>query len=123
MSGRRKSKDSIRAQLTARQRSWLKHLETAELNGETLRDYASRKKLSVHSLYSTRKRLRQLGMSFPTRPAKRAVSFDRVTVVPEPVAPSVAWRLRFPNGAVLESNTDLSGNAGADLIAAIARIS
>lgn len=123
MSGPHKSTESIHAQLTARQRSWLKHLETAEANGETLRDYASRKKLSVHSLYSTRKRLRQLGMSFPTRPTKRAASFDRVKVAPQPAAPRVAWRVRFPNGAVLESSIDLSGDTGAALISAIARIS
>lgn len=123
MPSRRKSNESIRTSLTERQEFWLKHLEKADAGGETIRDYASRKKLSVHSLYSARKRLGQLGMSFPA-PTRRfsPVAFDRVKVAPQPARPLVAWRLRFPNGAVLESSTALSGETGASLLAAIARL-
>ncbi len=119
----RKSKESIRATLTERQQFWLKHLEVADQRGESIQDYASRKKLSVHSLYSARKRLGQLGIAPVKRVCRTRATFDQVKVVPEPVSASVAWRVRFPSGAVLESSAPLSGEAGLELIKAIAHIS
>ena len=116
---------SNRAALTERQQFWLKHLEKAEARGETIRDYASRNDLSVHSLYSSRKRLGQLGMTFaePTTDSKPSrVAFDRVKVAPQPAPPAIAWRLRFPNGAVLESSTALTAEIGTSLLAGIAHL-
>lgn len=119
-----KNPESIRASLTERQQFWLKHLEKADARGETIRDYAARKDLSVHSLYSSRKRLGQLGMTFaePTTDKSSRVAFDRVQVAPRPAPPSIAWRLRFPNGAVLESSTALTAEVGASLLAGITRL-
>jgi len=123
MASHRKRNESIRASLTERQEFWLKHLEKADARGETIRDYGARKKLSVHALYSASKRLGQLGMSFPEPTGRSSpAAFDRVRVAPHPAPPRVAWRLRFPNGAVLESTTALSGETGASLLAVIARL-
>ena len=124
MSSHRKNLESIRASLTERQRFWLKHLEKADARGEAIRDYAARNDLSVHSLYSSRKRLGQLGMTFtePTTRKPSRVAFDRVKIAPQPSPASIAWRLRFPNGAVLESNTALTGEIGASLLSVITRL-
>ena len=114
---------SIRESLTERQQYWLAHLDKADARGESLRDYAAREKVSIHSLYSARKSLAKLGMPI-SQPARRSspVAFDRVKVAPRSSAPVVVWRLRFPNGAVLESNTALTAEIGTSLLSATARL-
>lgn len=114
---------AIRESLTERQQYWLAHLEKADAGGESLRDYAAREKVSIHSLYSARKRLAKLGMSF-SQPARRSspVVFDRVKVAPPPSATVVVWRLRFPNGVVLESNTALTAEIGTSLMSAMTHL-
>ena len=97
--------------------------EQADAGGASLRDYAARGKVSIHSLYSARKRLAKLGMSF-SQPARRSspVVFDRVKVAPPPSATVVVWRLRFPNGVVLESNTALTAEIGTSLMSAMTHL-
>ncbi len=119
----RKSKESIRATLTERQQFWRKHLEIADQRGESIQDYASRKKLSVHSLYSARKRLGQVGIAPVKRACRTRATFDQVKVAPASAPAPMAWRVRFPSGAVLESSAPLSGEAGVELVKAIAHIS
>ena len=107
--------------LTERQRHWLKHLQACEEAGETIRGYSERHGLSVHSLYSARKRLRSLGISFgsPRRPS--TVSFAKVSLRDPPVGP-LHWRVRFPNGAIVEWSGPLGGERAKELLQTIAQL-
>ena len=107
--------------LSERQRDWLRHLRTCERSGETIRHYGERHGLSVHSLYSARKRLRGLGISFGSPRRTSRVSFAKVSLREAGVGP-VHWRVHFPNGAVVEWSAPLGGERGKELLQAIAQL-
>ena len=102
--------------LSERQREWLRHLRACERSGETIRQYGERKGLSVHRLYSARKRLRGLGISFGSPRRSCGVSFAKVTLG------EAAVRVHFPNGAVVEWNAPLGGEQAKELLQAIAQL-
>ena len=107
--------------LTERQRHWLKHLQACERAGETIRRYSERQGLSVHSLYSARKRLRGLGFSFGTPRRSSRVSFAKVSLREASVGPA-HWRVHFPNGAIVEWSAPLGGERAKELLQAIAHL-
>ena len=107
--------------LSERQREWLRHLRACERSGETIRQYGERKGLSVHRLYSARKRLRGLGISFGSPRRSCGVSFAKVTLGEAAVGPA-SWRVHFPNGAVVEWNAPLGGEQAKELLQAIAQL-
>ena len=107
--------------LTERQRHWLKHLQACERAGETIRRYSERQGLSVHSLYSARKRLRGLGFSFGTPRRSSRVSFAKVSLREASVGPA-RWRVHFPNGAIVEWSAPLGGERAKELLQSIAHL-
>ncbi len=107
--------------LTEQQEYWLRHLRSCESSGETLKAYAKRHGLSVHGLYAARKRLRQRGVPLSvsrTSPVSFARVNARVSSAREP-----GWRVRFPNGAVVEWEVAPEGEALEWLLKGIATLS
>ena len=107
--------------LSERQRDWLKHLRTAERQGEPLRHYAKRLGLSEYCLYEAKRRLRELGVIAPVaacRPGSAgSTRFARVAV-PEAavVASGSPLRVRLASGAVLEWSEAPRGEALRELV-------
>lgn len=97
-------------------------IEGCERRGESLQAYARRTEQSVWGLYEAKRVARRAGILPPhpgtkrrgrdrdTRPTTgrfvEAVAARPADVVPVP-AGSVAWRLRLPGGAVVESTLPL----------------
>jgi hypothetical protein len=106
--------------LTARQREWLGHLRACAGSGETMRAYAKRRRLSEHGLYQAAKDLRQRGVLAPGRRRRSTMerpTFVRVTPAASTIGSS-AWRVRLPNGVVLEGTEIL----GPEWLEALARL-
>ena len=106
-----------------RQRYWLKHLRTAERQGEPLKHYAKRLGLSEHSLYEAKRRLRELGVIAPAaarRPGSGSSAgsarFARIAVPEAAVASGSPLRVRLASGAVLEWGEAPRGEALRELV-------
>jgi hypothetical protein len=113
--------ESRAGELSERMASHLEHLRACESSGESLKAYAARSGLSIHTLYQAKKVLRRkgvLGMSGAVKRAVRkhaararhTVRFAEVTAASAPAATwprTGAWRLRLPSGVVLESDLPL----------------
>ncbi len=112
----RKQGSKAEKDLSERQRYWLKHLRTAERNGEPLQTYAKRLGLSAHSLYEAKRRLRAYGLIAPA-PARgaRRPAFARVAVA-EVVRAPASLRVRLASGAVLEWSEAPRGDALRELV-------
>ena len=105
--------------LTATVRRRLRQVRACERSGESLRAYAERNGVSVHTLYQAKKLARQQGVlpphrierprdpERPARPRTEALSFVEVVAAVPPGEPAPAWRLRFATGEVLESRRAL----------------
>jgi hypothetical protein len=83
-------------QLTKRQRYWLKHIERAAERGETLKEYAKRRRISVGAMYQAKSNLMKLGVL--PRQEQAVVVTDFVPVQIKPAAPLVRCRLRHRSG-------------------------
>ena len=113
-------------------RKRLAEIESCKDSGESLKAYATRRGISVHSLYQAKKMARQHGLLPPhgkekTKPSRikavRPPQFVEATALVSSRAPSAAWRVRFPGGEVLESNTPLDVEAALRLIQSLGRYS
>ena len=103
----------------------LTEIQSCEDSGESLKAYATRRGISVHSLYQAKKMARQQGL-LPShrnqktksshREAVRPSQFVEATTVVSSRPPSPAWRVRFAGGEVLESNTPLDVEVALRLI-------
>jgi hypothetical protein len=108
--------------LTERDRYWIRHHGACEKSGLTAKAYARRHRLSIHALYQARKRLRALGAleAGAPRPSKanprRGGGFARVEVA---AAPRPRYRVRLPNGALVE----WEGASGAELAEVLGAVS
>lgn len=111
------SKNSRRVRASANLRKRLAEVRACEKSGESLKDYAARRGLSVHMLYQAKKVARQQGLLAPhrTEPVRRTRSkagprarFIDAVLRDEARPSAVAWRLRLPTGVVLESGTPLA---------------
>ncbi len=98
-----------RPQPTDRDQFWLGHETAQGASGQTAKEYAVAKGLSLHAFYQARKRLRALGLlaaapgrSKPARKRSRgkAVSFSKIAVTPAVTDPR--FRLELPGGMALE---------------------
>lgn len=122
MAGKRDQRErEAELALSERQRHWLRHLRACERSGETIRHYGEWQGVSVHSLYSARKRLRGLGISFGSSLRASQVSFAKVSLGEAAVGPA-HWRVHFPNGAVVEWSVPLGGKRAKELLQAIAQL-
>jgi len=108
-------------ELTARQREWLRHLQTCHGSGKRVKDYAAEHGIPVQTLYQAAKRLRKRGLLEPSgRRPRRPKDFLKVVVAAPPPEPRTAtWRIRLPSGAVFESATPLTAEG---LIAILERL-
>jgi hypothetical protein len=107
------------AGLTPRQREWLRHLRACARSGETVRAYAKRHGFAEHGMYQAAKDLRQRGV-LPARrrsEAKSRPTFVKVSPAVSAIASS-RWRVRLPNGVVLEGTEIL----GPEWLEALARL-
>ena len=103
----------------------LAEIESCNDSGESLKAYATRRGISVHSLYQAKKMARRHGLLPPHGKEKtkssrikapRPPQFVEATAVVSSRSPSAAWRVRFPGGEVLESNTPLDVEVAIRLI-------
>jgi len=112
-------------------RKRLEQVRACERSGETLKAYATRRKISVHALYQAKKQARQQGL-LPAhvtqetravrakRPkATRRSRFVEAISAPATPTPGCAWRLRLRSGDVLESSTPLTDHETLRLIDAL----
>lgn len=116
------------AALTPRQREWLEHLRACARQGETVRAYAKRLRLSEQALYQASKELRRKGvLPAPKRASKKRAAkgtgsverrrFVEVAAAPAAREPEAAWRARLPNGVVIEGTWGLG-----DVVEALSRL-
>jgi hypothetical protein len=115
--GKREGK---RAGLTPRQRKWLGHLRACRSAGQTMRGYAARHGFSEHALYQAAKDLRRRGVwPVSSRGGTRSARVPFVRLPPAPVhAEAPVWRVRLPNGVLLEAPVPLAE----DLLTALAQL-
>jgi hypothetical protein len=118
---RKEPRGSRRSQLSERQGYWLEHLRACGASGESIKSYAKRQGLSVHGLYAARKRLSQLGIQASTSSGS-SVSFARVSAEVNPMQGS-CWRVRFPNGTVVEWDVAPKGEQLESLLKSIVQLS
>lgn len=122
------SKNSSGDRASSNLRKRLAEIRACEKSGESLKDYAERRGLSVHMLYQAKKVARQQGLLAPHR--AEAVQRKRSKARPRPrfvdavrrdetQSLSAAWRLRLPTGAVFESGTALSPDEIIQLVDAL----
>ena len=117
----RRSKEPSEAALTPGQRKGLQHLRAVQRSGETIKEYAARRGLSVQSLYQAGKRLRRLGVLEPRvgRRRERAASpFVKVEPAAARREATPAWRIRLSSGVVFESSAPLAHAKLPSLLAA-----
>jgi hypothetical protein len=101
MGQRRSRDDTPPTRLTERQAYWLEQLQACEASGLTTRAFSQKHRLSVHALYQARKmRRRREAVASPVK--KRSVTFAKVRTVPPVPVQGGLWRVRLPNGAVIE---------------------
>ena len=106
-------------------RKRLVQVSACERAGESLKAYAARHGISVHSLYQAKKEARRQGLlpaygaekGSPAR-SSRAVRPRFIEAISAPAMPQPghSWRLRFSSGEVLESSTPLGGDEALRLI-------
>ena len=120
-----KNKKSRRSTGSPALRKRLAEIQSCKDSGESLKAYATRRGISVHSLYQAKKMARQHGLLPPhgnqktkssRTEAVRPPRFVEATAVVGSRPPSAAWRVRFPGGEVLESNTPLDVEVALRLI-------
>jgi transposase-like protein len=110
-------RSSKRGTASAKLRERLNVVRACEKSGESLKTYAERHEISVHSLYQAKKVARKKGLLPPHRSA-RSASQRKSTRPPRfvearattSVTPAMrsTWRIRFTSGDVLESDAQLS---------------
>ncbi len=121
MGQRRRGDKTTSAQLTERQAYWLAHHRACEASGLTAKAYAKKHRLSIQALYQARKDLRRRkALASPSK--KPSVTFARVHAAPT-AAGERSWRVRFPNGAVIELEAPREPEDQAHLLQSVARLS
>ena len=125
------SKKSRSREASALLRSRLDQIRACEASGETLKMYATRRKISVHGLYQAKKQAREQGLwpargtqktraaGAKQRKAPRQPRFVEAVAAPIASTPALAWRLRLRSGDVLESSTPLGHDETLQLIHAL----
>jgi len=90
-----------------RRQFWQAHLQRCRASGMTLKAYAEQEGLTLSVFYGWNRRLKR-------KPAPEGSSFTRALVTS---SPSTEYRLRFPNGLVLE----WEGNPDTDCLMELVR--
>jgi hypothetical protein len=103
--------------LTAHQRTCLERIEACEASGMRLSAYAAEQGLDVRSLYDARKVLKAKGLLSGSR---GRVRFQRAEVVAE--GAESRWRIRLPNGAVVEMSGVVDSGSLSTVLSAVAKL-
>ena len=115
--------DTPPTQLTERQTYWLEQLQACEASGLTTRAFARKHRLSVHALYQARKmRRRREAVASPAK-KERSVTFAKVRPVPPAPVQGGLWRVRLPNGSVIELESPRSPEDRVQLLQSVAGLS
>jgi hypothetical protein len=107
--------------LTERQAYWLEHVRACEASGLTAKAYAKKHRLSIHALYQARKKRRRRE-ALASLPKRRSVTFAKVRAAPVAVRGGL-WRLRLPNGAVIELEAPREPEERVHLLQSVAGLS
>lgn len=111
----------------------LKEIAGCARRGESVKAYAERTGQSVYPLYEAKRQARRAGVLPPHRAGRSSARAGRgrptrprfvEAVVPRPAPDAtskgpLSWRLRLPNGAVLESTTPLDPTSLERLVAGL----
>jgi len=111
-------RSSKRGAASAALRERLTAIRVCEKSGESIKSYAERHGISVHSLYQAKKAARQQGLLPPHRSPRSTTSQRQHGQAPRfveartttSVTPAIrrTWRIRFASGDVLECDAPLS---------------
>ena len=118
--------NSAEVTLSERDQFWLKHHEAQVASGQSGKEYAAEKELSLHALYQARKRLRAIGALPPARArlgekragasgSKRGVRFAKVAVA-APRVDASRLRIELMNGIALEWSGTMEADPIVELI-------
>ena len=121
MGQRRPRNQGTPSRLTERQAYWVEHLRACASCGLTSKAYAEKHGLSVHALYQARKEFRRRE-SLASPPNEPSVTFAKVRVEPS-VARGGWWRVRFPNGSLIELEAPREPGEQVHLLQAVAGLS
>jgi Fe2+ transport system protein FeoA len=125
--------NSAEVTLSERDRFWLKHHEAQVASGQSGKEYAAEKDLSLHALYQARKRLRAMG-ALPAARARlgekragpggptRRVRFAKVAVA-APRVDASRLRIEFANGVALEGSGAAEADSIVELIERVRKLS
>ena len=104
------------AELTERQRYWLKKLQACELEGKSLSSYAAEQGFHVGAIYAAKKTLIRKGVL----PQTSGVRFQRAQV--EAVNVGSEWRVQFPNGVSVEFSGSADARSLSTILNTVARL-
>ena len=121
MGQRRRQDKTTTSRLTERQAYWLQHLLACEASNMTTSAYAEKHGLSVHALYQARKDHRRRE-TLASSPERTSVTFAKVRATPS-TAREGSWRIRFPNGAVIELEAPREPEGQVHLLQSVAGLS
>lgn len=104
------------AELTERQRYWLKELQACELAGLSLSAYAAQQGFHVGGIYAAKKTLIRKGVL----PQPSGVRFQRAQV--EAVDVGSEWCIRFPNGVSVEFSGSSDAGSLSTILSTVVRL-
>ena len=103
-------------ELTERQRYWLEKLQACETEGKSLSSYAAEQGFQVGAIYAAKKTLMRKG----ALPPSSGVRFQRVQT--QAMNVSKEWRIRFPNGVLVEFSGAADAGSLSTILSAVARL-
>ena len=103
--------------LTAHQAASLERIRACEASGMSLSTYAAEQGLDVRSLYDARKVLKAKGL---LSRGGESVRFQRAKVAVE--GADGQWRIRLPNGAIIEWSGAVDGGRLSTVLLAVAKL-
>ena len=108
--------DEAAADLTERQRYWLRKLQACESEGKSLSSYAAEQGFHVGAIYAAKKTLIRKGVL----PQGSGVGFQRALV--EAVSVGSEWCIRFPNGVSVEFSGTADAGSLSTILSTVARL-
>ena len=104
------------AELTARQRYWLEQIRACETSGMSASAYAAEQGFHVGGMYAGKKSLIRKGVL----PQAAGARFQRVQA--EVVNVDNEWRIRLPNGVLVEFSGTVDGGSLSTVLNTVARL-
>ena len=102
--------------LTEHQHKWLARLQACEASGKSFTAYAAEHGFPVRALYDAKKTLVNKGVLPRTRQSR----FQRVQTAT--VASDTKWRIRLPNGVLVEFCGAVDGDSLSGVLTTVARL-